>query len=68
MEKAKSWGVVAFAALLFTLLSPFSAATGPGSSCTRSCGGISIPYPFGVEPGCYHAAGFNLICDSSYRL
>jgi hypothetical protein len=29
---------------------------------TRSCGNISIPCPFGVEPGCYHAAGFNLTC------
>ncbi|CAL5013318.1 unnamed protein product [Urochloa decumbens] len=33
------------------------------SSCTRRCGNISIPYPFGVEPGCYHAAGFNLTCN-----
>jgi hypothetical protein len=34
-----------------------------GSNCTRSCGEIAIPYPFGVEPGCYHAAGFNLTCN-----
>ncbi|CAL5013319.1 unnamed protein product [Urochloa decumbens] len=40
-----------------------AAATGaPGNSCTRRCGNISIPYPFGVEPGCYHAAGFKLTC------
>ena len=38
------------------------AGTDPGSNCTRSCGNISIPYPFGVEPGCYHATGFNLSC------
>ncbi|CAO2162860.1 unnamed protein product [Urochloa humidicola] len=48
------------------LLPPFAdaAATAPGSSCTRSCGNITIPYPFGVEPGCYHdAGGFNLTCS-----
>ncbi|CAO2202413.1 unnamed protein product [Urochloa humidicola] len=34
------------------------------SSCTRRCGSVSIPNPFGVEPGCYHAAGgFNLTCN-----
>ena len=43
-------------------------AAGLGSnSCTRTCGNISIRYPFGVEPGCYHAAGFNLTCDDSYQ-
>ena len=36
------------------------------SSCTTSCGNISIPYPFGVEPGCYRN-GFNLTCDRSYQ-
>uniref|UniRef100_A0A0E0EN39 Protein kinase domain-containing protein n=1 Tax=Oryza meridionalis TaxID=40149 RepID=A0A0E0EN39_9ORYZ len=36
-------------------------------SCTTRCGNISIEYPFGVEPGCYHAVGFNLTCDHSYH-
>ncbi|KAL6661702.1 hypothetical protein ACP70R_001086 [Stipagrostis hirtigluma subsp. patula] len=36
-------------------------------NCTRKCGDISIPYPFGVEPGCYITAGFNLTCDRSHR-
>ncbi|XP_072150497.1 wall-associated receptor kinase 2 isoform X2 [Setaria viridis] len=67
MEKVgSSVGVVALAAAIATLLLPpfaAAAATGPGSSCTRSCGNITIPYPFGVEPGCYHA-GFNLTCRS----
>ncbi|CAO2202408.1 unnamed protein product [Urochloa humidicola] len=44
--------------------SSVAAATGMArSGCTRSCGNISIPYPFGIEPGCYHAAGFNLTCN-----
>uniref|UniRef100_K3YGG2 Protein kinase domain-containing protein n=1 Tax=Setaria italica TaxID=4555 RepID=K3YGG2_SETIT len=65
-DVGSSVGVVALAAAIATLLLPpfaAAAATGPGSSCTRSCGNITIPYPFGVEPGCYHA-GFNLTCRS----
>jgi hypothetical protein len=71
--------VVALGAVVATLLMlpPFAGcaapaatatATGLGSNCTRSCGNISIPDPFGIEPGCYHAAGFNLTCKQhSYR-
>uniref|UniRef100_R7W320 Wall-associated receptor kinase galacturonan-binding domain-containing protein n=1 Tax=Aegilops tauschii TaxID=37682 RepID=R7W320_AEGTA len=36
------------------------------AGCSTSCGNISIPYPFGIEPDCYHD-GFNLTCDYSYR-
>ncbi|KAG2605647.1 hypothetical protein PVAP13_4NG084400 [Panicum virgatum] len=70
MEKIGSRGDAAFAALvislLLLLLTPLgaAAATGmAGRNCTRSCGDIDIPYPFGLEPGCYHAAGFNLTCS-----
>jgi hypothetical protein len=35
--------------------------------CTTHCGNISIPYPFGVEPGCYHHGGFNLTCDHTHN-
>ena len=40
-------------------------APGRSNDCTRSCGNISIPYPFGIETGCYHATGFNLTCNHS---
>jgi hypothetical protein len=59
----------ALVALLVLMLPQFggaaaaaAAATTAGSNCTISCGNISIPYPFGVELGCYHAIGFNLTC------
>ena len=63
---------VAFVATLLLLLpfgraAPAAAATELGSNCTRECGGIKIPYPFGVEPGCFHATGFNLTCNRSYQ-
>ncbi|CAL4979417.1 unnamed protein product [Urochloa decumbens] len=73
MEKIGSRGATASAAdvnssllllLLLLLLMPLCNA---GSNCTRSCGDIAIPYPFGVEPGCYHAAGFNLTCNNDQK-
>ncbi|CAN6360454.1 unnamed protein product [Urochloa humidicola] len=33
-------------------------------SCTTVCGDVSVPYPFGIGPGCY-LPGFNLTCDTS---
>ena len=61
---------VAFVATLLLLLpfgraAPAAAATELGSNCTRECGGIKIPYPFGVEPRCFHATGFNLTCNTT---
>jgi hypothetical protein len=61
------------AMLLMMMLPSLVGGTGTGegaptgSNCTRSCGNISIPYPFGIEPGCYHAAWFNLTCSHSYQ-
>jgi hypothetical protein len=63
--------------VLLLLLPPFittAAAAGSAgrgrSNCTRSCGNISIPYPFGIEPGCHMEGedGFNLTCDHSHHL
>ncbi|XP_062196130.1 putative wall-associated receptor kinase-like 16 [Phragmites australis] len=33
-------------------------------NCTTTCGNVSVPYPFGLSPGCY-LPGFNLTCDHS---
>ncbi|WOK98856.1 wall-associated receptor kinase 3-like [Canna indica] len=35
----------------------------PPSHCSKSCGNISIHYPFGIGDGCFRA-GFNLTCTS----
>nr|XP_043619674.1 wall-associated receptor kinase 5-like [Erigeron canadensis] len=35
------------------------------TDCERSCGDIDIPYPFGLEDGCYHSRDFLVTCDRS---
>ncbi|KAK3154688.1 hypothetical protein QOZ80_2BG0193920 [Eleusine coracana subsp. coracana] len=72
LEKAVRTEFIALAAVVVLLM--FGRATvaiptpfGPGSNCTRRCGDINIPYPFGLEPGCYYADWFNLTCDRSYQ-
>ncbi|KAL6144262.1 hypothetical protein ACLB2K_054957 [Fragaria x ananassa] len=39
-------------------------------NCTSHCGSIEIPYPFGIEPGCYRDnntfdRGFQILCNTS---
>ena len=37
----------------------------PEPNCPTKCGNISVPFPFGIGPGCSREAGFNLLCYSS---
>ncbi|XP_075644289.1 wall-associated receptor kinase-like 10 [Castanea sativa] len=36
------------------------------SSCSQSCGNVSIPYPFGIEPGCYISDSYRIDCNHSF--
>ncbi|KAK8571576.1 hypothetical protein V6N12_027658 [Hibiscus sabdariffa] len=37
----------------------------PDGSCTKSCGNVDIPYPFGTEVGCYMNEGFRVTCNET---
>ncbi|KAI4975111.1 hypothetical protein ZWY2020_048718 [Hordeum vulgare] len=65
MERAAS-RQMPFPAVVATVLLQLLSAVATAAGCSTSCGNISIPYPFGIEPDCYHD-GFNLTCDYSYR-
>nr|CAB3503674.1 unnamed protein product [Digitaria exilis] len=54
------------AALLFSASAAAAAAanTTATSNCTRTCGKLDIPFPFGVEPSCY-LPGLNVTCRNS---
>ncbi|CAL5080823.1 unnamed protein product [Urochloa decumbens] len=37
----------------------------PKSNCTRQCGVINVPFPFGLEEGCFAREQFHLYCTNS---
>ncbi|GJN34644.1 hypothetical protein PR202_gb23326 [Eleusine coracana subsp. coracana] len=43
-----------------------SARIGLRPDCKTTCGNVSVPYPFGIQPGCFRP-GFNLTCDTSHH-
>ncbi|CAM0148004.1 unnamed protein product [Urochloa decumbens] len=45
----------AMATVLFSIGKP---------GCDTTCGSVSVPYPFGISPGCYWP-GLNLTCDKT---
>ncbi|TVU10497.1 hypothetical protein EJB05_44032, partial [Eragrostis curvula] len=58
--------VIAATALLViaAVLQPAAAAATIGlPGCNTTCGNVSVPYPFGIQRGCYRK-GFNLTCDT----
>ncbi|KAI5020963.1 hypothetical protein ZWY2020_054373 [Hordeum vulgare] len=49
--------------LLLAASESLTATTTGGGGCPASCGGVDIPYPFGISPGCFRK-GFEIGCSS----
>lgn len=43
----------------------FGSASSHKPDCEKSCGNVSIPYPFGSGEGCYYNRDFDVTCDRS---
>lgn len=39
----------------------------PRPDCLRSCGNVTIPFPFGSSPDCYLDDSFIIICNNTYN-
>ena len=53
--------------LLGFIILAATAASQPSSSCERSCGSVSIPYPFGTSEGCYLDESFLITCNHTFQ-
>ncbi|KAG2711413.1 hypothetical protein I3760_04G075900 [Carya illinoinensis] len=52
--------------MMCSVLNAFEGASNViNSSCSEYCGNVSIPYPFGIENGCYVEDWFEIVCRSS---
>ncbi|KAM3405916.1 hypothetical protein ACQJBY_000135 [Aegilops geniculata] len=56
----------ALTTMLLLLAAAVAAATGATThgGCLPSCGGVDIPYPFGIGPGCFRE-GFKIECTNN---
>ncbi|XP_066343387.1 putative wall-associated receptor kinase-like 16 isoform X1 [Miscanthus floridulus] len=51
-----------FCLLLLLVAQDAPAVSVPSPECQRQCGGVDIPYPFGIGDNCSRARGFNVSC------
>ncbi|XVF65398.1 hypothetical protein PTKIN_Ptkin09bG0245500 [Pterospermum kingtungense] len=52
-----------YLAFYFTLLLWLIQAVEP--RCNETCGGVTIPYPFGIKTGCYTNSWFRVTCNET---
>ncbi|CAB4276608.1 unnamed protein product [Prunus armeniaca] len=57
--------VVADLVVILLLATPIPTAAQALPGCQDHCGNLSIPYPFGIGPGCYLQPQFNITCNQS---
>ncbi|KAE8664523.1 gibberellin 20 oxidase 2 [Hibiscus syriacus] len=58
----RTWCIIVLASILS---SAAAEVVNPMPSCQRSCGNVTIDYPFGIGEGCF-MHGFEITCNASY--
>ncbi|KAL6601441.1 hypothetical protein ACP70R_044661 [Stipagrostis hirtigluma subsp. patula] len=71
MALSSAIALLVFAALLLSAAAAPAVAPAPvigQPGCNTTCGGVRVPYPFGLGPEHCSWPGFNLTCDTTGRL
>ncbi|CAN6247514.1 unnamed protein product [Urochloa humidicola] len=64
MARVLLWLTMAATLLLATIKSSTASSMAkPG--CRETCGNLTIPYPFGIGPGCFYSRGFDVSCEGN---
>ncbi|CAN6271139.1 unnamed protein product [Urochloa humidicola] len=64
MARVLLWLTIAATLLLATIKSSTASSMAkPG--CRETCGNLTIPYPFGIGPGCFYSQGFDVSCEDN---
>ena len=67
-EREREMGMTVGMVLLLCSMNVFIKAVGLANSSCRGvavCGIVTIPYPFGIEPGCYVDDWFAIDCKNT---
>ncbi|KAK8675652.1 hypothetical protein V6N13_033717 [Hibiscus sabdariffa] len=61
------WNPVAcdLEASLCPVVEPYAYVVPYKSSCNETCGNVDIPFPFGIEVGCYKTKWFRVTCNKT---
>jgi hypothetical protein len=56
--------IIVHGVIIFAIVAAATAATMAKPGCPNKCGGVDIPYPFGLSKDCYRDWSFSITCQS----